>query len=436
MRLLTPRLVVPLLLVPTALSAQAAPAADPVGDAASGAAVVSPEAPEPETVVAAAPTITAGDRGFSLRSADERFELRLRGYAQIVGRFFVADQDETGHDGFLLRRIRPAVQARLWDDLELRMLVDFAGGRVELLDATATWRPLDAFGLRVGKMKSPVSFERLQSPTATTFLERAYPSSVAPNRDLGAVVFGEVAGGAFGWELGAFNGAPDGASAETNPNDLFDLAGRLVVRPAVNSALPAIEGLELNAALTWGPQRATAEAPELSGYRSPGGRRFVRPVADGTDEGTAVADGDRMRLAGALAYTWAGFGLAGEYIVAKHAVTLDGTARDLTVSAWSAAARYVIGADASFEAIAPRDPVGAGGLGALEIKLRAEQLTVDGNATLFAAQSTATTLSGGLSWWLNRNVRVLGDLHHTTFTGSSRAESAENVVFATVQVGF
>jgi len=53
------------------------------------------------------PIVTAGPDGFALKSADGNFVLRLRGYAQADGRFYLADQSHNGVDTFLLRRSGP-----------------------------------------------------------------------------------------------------------------------------------------------------------------------------------------------------------------------------------------------------------------------------------------------------------------------------------------
>jgi phosphate-selective porin OprO/OprP len=43
---------------------------------------------------------------------------------------------------------------------------------------------------RAGQYKAPVGLERLQSASAIVFLERAFPTELAPNRDRG--VFSRV----------------------------------------------------------------------------------------------------------------------------------------------------------------------------------------------------------------------------------------------------
>src|SRR5271154_3319259 len=57
------------------------------------------------------PIVTAGSNGlgpegFRLQSADSNFVLRIGGYAQADGRFYLYDKANNGIDTFLLRRVR------------------------------------------------------------------------------------------------------------------------------------------------------------------------------------------------------------------------------------------------------------------------------------------------------------------------------------------
>ena len=44
--------------------------------------------------------VTAGKDGFSLKSADNSFQLRIRGYIQADGRFFADDKERALTDTF------------------------------------------------------------------------------------------------------------------------------------------------------------------------------------------------------------------------------------------------------------------------------------------------------------------------------------------------
>jgi hypothetical protein len=50
-----------------------------------------------------APALIAGKDGFALKSADGKFQLKLRGYTQTDGRFFLGDEEKCLTNTFLLR---------------------------------------------------------------------------------------------------------------------------------------------------------------------------------------------------------------------------------------------------------------------------------------------------------------------------------------------
>src|SRR5688572_29575871 len=72
------------------------------------------------------PTITAGPEGFSFRSADTNFVLKIRGGLQADGRFYLSDSVAT--DTFLLRRVRPIIEGTVYDKFDYRIMADFASG--------------------------------------------------------------------------------------------------------------------------------------------------------------------------------------------------------------------------------------------------------------------------------------------------------------------
>ena len=57
-------------------------------------------------------SVTANAKdGFSIKSADGKYSLRLRGYVQADGRFFASDEAVPATDNLLLRRARPILEA-------------------------------------------------------------------------------------------------------------------------------------------------------------------------------------------------------------------------------------------------------------------------------------------------------------------------------------
>ena len=136
------------------------------------------------------PPVSVSEEGFVLSSESGDFRLQLRGYVQFDGRFYPGDDAGAATDTFLLRRVRPILSGTVGKYFDFNLTPDFGGGSTVLQDAYIELRASPKLRVRVGKQKPPVGLERLQSATALTFVERSYPSSLLPSRDVGVQLTG------------------------------------------------------------------------------------------------------------------------------------------------------------------------------------------------------------------------------------------------------
>src|SRR5690606_17077450 len=141
------------------------------------------------------PTAVAAPEGFGVRSADGDFTLRIRAGLQFDSRLFVDDPDESLTNQIELRRARLDLQGTAFQDFDLRLHTELVNSRIETPDVYGNIRLASAFQIRAGKMKGPVGLERLQSSWVILFAERGFPSSLVPNRDVGAQIHGALGGG-------------------------------------------------------------------------------------------------------------------------------------------------------------------------------------------------------------------------------------------------
>ena len=153
--------------------------------AVGGGASLAPWRRTEPTKPADPPKLTAGAEGFVLQSSNGDYRLQLRGYVQFDGRFFPSDDGRLATDNFLLRRVRPIFAGTVGRHFEFQIMPDFGVGTTVLQDAWLDVNYSPKARVRVGKFKSPVGLERLQSATAIAFVERAYPTALVPNRDVG-----------------------------------------------------------------------------------------------------------------------------------------------------------------------------------------------------------------------------------------------------------
>jgi phosphate-selective porin OprO/OprP len=383
------------------------------------------------------PVVSAGSDGFSLQNESGDFRLQVRGYVQFDGRFFSGDEGALAVDTFFLRRVRPIVQGTVGNYFEFNITPDFGGGTTVIQDAWLDFKPSPKLRVRMGKYKSPVGLERLQSATAINFVERAFPTAIVPNRDLGIQLHGELAGGVVAYAAALLDGAPDGGSVDADLNDSKDFAGRLFFSPFKRGS-SALKDLGFGIAGTTGKQTGP-----LPAYRS-GGQISVISILTGI-----TADGTRTRYSPQLAFYSGPFGLLAEYAQSESKVKkADGTRFDLEAKAWQATATVALTGDkASYGGVRPKKPFdpSKGQWGALELAARVHKLELSRasvDAGLIDPARSAREISAwavGLNWSLTRNVKQVADFEHVSFKGGAAAgadRESENIVFIRTQVSF
>lgn len=374
-----------------------------------------------------APVVSAGGDGFQFRSADGAFALRLRGLVQSDGRFFGSDEADIAADTFVMRRVRPIVEGTVFRKFDVRLMPDFGNGRVVLQDAHLDLRFSPRVNVRAGKFKSPFGLERLASAGDLTFVERALPTSVAPNRDVGIMAYGELLARRVSYSAGAFNGVVDGSSTDADDWDGKDVVVRVFAHPFRTSSDDRLRGLGVGVATSQGTQRGTAAVPALAAYRTSGQQVFFRYLSDGTLAGTTIADGTRERIS-AQGYYYAGpLGLLAEQVLSRQEIRRGAVAATADVHARQLAASWVLtGELASYRGVTPRTPFDPGNdaWGAFELTARYHELRVGdelfpafASRTSSAARAQGATV--GLNWYLNRNVKIVFDYEESHFRGGT-----------------
>ena len=135
----------------------------------------------------------SGKDGFSIKSADGKFAVRLKGLVQTDGRFFLGDDAVPVTNTFFLRRARPILEATVGKYLEFRLQPDFGQGTTVLFDAYTDVKVSPALrrpGRQVqaaGRISSGCS-----RASDIVFAERALATNLAPNRDVGLQLSGDI----------------------------------------------------------------------------------------------------------------------------------------------------------------------------------------------------------------------------------------------------
>ena len=400
------------------------------------------------------PVVSMGAGGLTIRSADTNFVMRIRGYIQADARFYPDDAAAAApNDTFLLRRVRPIIEGTVWDKFDYRLMLDF-GSNLSLSsandpfvqDAYFNWRLFPELQIQGGKFKEPVSLERLQSGSNLLFVERAYTSQLAPNRDVGFMLQGDLFDARLSYAAGAFNGTSDGGSSDFEAaDDEKDIAARIFANPFKDSKIDALRGLGFGVAGTFGNQ----EGP-LRGYVSAGQQTMFswNPANVGTNSVSVVADGEHWRIAPQAYYYYGAFGIFGEYVISNQKVRKNNPTQfgRFQNTAWTVSASYFLtGEENSFKTVTPKRPfsLSNGGWGAVEIAARVQGIDIDnGIFPLYANPATsatkATTWGVGVNWYLNKNFKLNLDYENTEFEGGTSPLLArgEQVILTRAQVSF
>jgi phosphate-selective porin OprO/OprP len=390
-------------------------------------------------------SVTAnGKDGFSLKSADGKYALRLRGYFQSDGRFYPSTTVPTAVDNLLIRRARPIIEATVGRYFEFRLMPDFGGTAPAIYDAYWDGKFAPQFTVRAGKFKPPLGLERLQSAADILFAERGLPTNLVPSRDIGLQVAGDFSEGLFSYQVGVFNGVPDLANGGDDLSNAKDFAGRVFVQPfQVGSFRPLGFGL----AASTGIERGSATATGLPSYRTPGQQTLFRYNSSvPTPANNVFANGRRTRIA-PQGYFYSGpFGVLGEYVISKNEVTQATTTAELEHTAWQAAGSFFLtGEKNSFRSPLPKRPfdLKEGGFGAVELVARYGELALDEAAfptfaSLSSSVQKAKAWGVGVNWHFTRAVKVMVDYERTTFTGGAATgdRDPENAVITRFQTSF
>jgi phosphate-selective porin OprO/OprP len=385
------------------------------------------------------PAVTWQD-GFNLQSPDGNFLLKIHGYLQSDSHWFPSNAGHTGPNSFFLRRVRPIFEGTVYKNIDFRIMPDFGQGTTVLQDAYLDLRFSPEFQIRAGKYKPPVSLERLQSAADLLFVERSIANNLPPNRDVGAMLHGDLSSGTVGYALGVFNGVADNGLSDGDDEDSKEIAARLFLQPFKNRPHSPLQGLGFGGAATFG---RTRDSLSTLAFKTAGRANFFKY------DPAVVGAGHHQRWDPQLYYYRGPFGLLGEYIVSDQEVRKAAMKADLTNRAWFLQGSYVLtGEKATYRSVAPAKPFDPRRhqWGAFELAARYSHVSVDkdafrlGLADPSASAGAAKAWTLGLNWYLNRSVKAMFNYERTDFDRAIKFGSAkhdhEDVFLTRLQLAF
>jgi phosphate-selective porin OprO/OprP len=408
------------------------------------------ELKEEETSAAAkaAPKVTATDGRVEVASGDGATSIRLRGLVQ--GDYRAYDSANDAANTFLLRRARLIFEGRFNKIYQYVIQPEF-GGSVQILDAYANVAFSPAVQLRVGKFKTPVGLEQLQSDSVAFFNERSVATGLTPNRDTGLQVHGDVLDKRLNYALGVFNGVPDGGNNVTGGTDFDDnktFVARLFATPFASDKESILSGLGFGVAASVGDFETSAG--RAANYRTDGQQTFFTYLTSAVPADNVVAAGQGLTYSPQAYYYRGPFGLLAEYVVSSIEVQ-RGTGRiaDVNNYGYNLSAGYVLtGEESTYRGVSPKNSFNpsAGTWGAFEMVARFAGVDIDdtvftGPATLRLANPNVsateiTTYGLGLNWYLSKSVRAGFNVFHDEFKLAPEAAPASDALISDDETTF
>jgi phosphate-selective porin OprO/OprP len=380
--------------------------------------------------------VTVGPSGFTVRSDDGDFLLKIGADLQTDIRTFTGKGSSSLLDTILLRRVRPTFSGTVYKYIDYFFRPDFGQGSVIIYDAYAQINYIPHFAIRAGKFKPPVGLERLQSDDDTTFIERGLPTLLAPSRAIGFQLSGDIVNHRVGYQVGVFDPVPDNSLNDAPPGNARDYTARLFATPFQPN-----ENVWSGLGFGFAAQGGNVDGVALPAYKTVGQNTFFN-FASGV-----ISAGHRTSVAPQAFYYLGGFGLLAEDTVTEEGFQKGTVRRDVAFRSWQVEASYILtGEKKSFGSPNPKHPFDLAnhGWGAFEIAARTGDFRVDnglfaaGFATLTASPKFAREWVIGGNWYLNRILKISVDYGHTNFVdgavGADRA--AERVILSRFQINF
>jgi phosphate-selective porin OprO and OprP len=320
--------------------------------------------------------------------------------------------------------------------------------------------------ITAGKFSNILSLESIQPSSGLPFMEGAMVLNLAPNKDVGILISGNIDHTLdYGFEIA--NGSQDNESSSISPQKAEQngkaLTARIFLTPFEKSGDETLAGLgfgiagsydnETNAHSISGSDISPPQSvPWPSGFStSLGGNEFA------FDGGVGLADGDFYHWDPQFYWFYDSFGLQGEYIQSIQTVVAGAglTPVQLTNSSGLLEAYFDLGGKAGFEQPTIDHPfnLSKGDWGDLEIVARFQQLNADVKAfavgfpydpagsSLSTGAQQASAYGLGVNWWFNNNFKLMLDFERTDFSGGNAVDAngkstipSEQVIFSRAAV--
>lgn len=370
--------------------------------------------------------------GFELMTEDEEFRLQFHNETQIEYRAFNNTGQGTVHNGFFMPRQIWWMNGRITKPVEFFTAFQKGLGAVNVRDAFINIRPDDRLMFKVGRYKPPFTYEFYATSNQDMLQpERSlFAINFGDNRELGAMLWGELFDERLDYAVGVFNGPR--ASFE-DFNDAKNVNAYLHYKPFAKSERFAfLENFGVGGSLDSGRQdhfafpraiRTSVSASESTGAStaSPAFLIFNNGVLE---------DGLRNLWNLHAVYFYKGLSIQAEWDSGFADYSRGpgiGPRVRVPIHGYYVAAGYFLTGESvprrtQVEVLRPLSfKPGERGIGAVEVQARYAALSVGrevftgGLADSRLWANSAQTFETGLNWHPNNYLKFYIEWHHTGF---------------------
>lgn len=366
----------------------------------------------------------------------ERFSFHPRGTVQID---YAAYHSRAGgydfNDGTDIRRARFGFDGTAFTTFKYRVEAEFVKNTTNLLDAYIQYVGIPGLAITIGQQKAPFGLEANSTDALNTFLERGMVidafGAVGAERRVGATLaFAPTP--AITATVGVFGAGEAVQRTAATAGEVHGVNGRITWEPILEPGRVLHLGTSAYHVSNFAAKTITLG--DRPNSRVDGGN--IELISVGPITGAAAA-ADQTRgvrsatfFGGEAAGIYGPFSVQGEY--GRLHVDRYGLVPDLDFSGFYGFATFFLtGESRAFRAgvidrVKPFHDFDyrMGHWGAFEVAFRYDRLDL-GDAALSPLSHQATSLTGGLNWYLNPNVRTI--FNYIRFRGTNSALTAAPV---------
>ncbi len=384
------------------------------------------------------PISTVIGNGLRFESEDEEFQLQFHNLTQAEFRYFPGMGDQSPlKDQFFVPRQRWYFTGRTTKHVEFYTVINRGYGSLDLLDAFINYNIDPRFQTRIGRTKTPTSYEYYQIAEGDLIApERSlFTGNFSGNRQVGIMEHGQILEKRAEYAVGVFNGPRRSFSAMSNNKDLYSFFN---FRPLQNSdAIPALKYLNVGGEYDFGNEvnaniqpNILTTANDQSAGTSDAVVRSLSPTFLAFNS-NVVEFGPRAHTAAWIAWYYKSFNLLAQY---------DGGFQDYALNS-GVGKRTRVGQDGYFVQayyfltgeqikrrvdIEPNHPLSfkngrLESIGAVEVHARYSALNLTNNIYTSGLvdpnlwSNHAQTIDIGLNWYPYRYSKIYLDWQHSMF---------------------